>query len=197
MSPEIETRQRILEAASRVFAEKGYEGATTRAIAAAASVNEVTLFRHFGSKNNLLMAVIDQDSALPGLRAALEGHMTGEPRHDLACLGRHFLGTLLERRQEILMSLCAAERLPALRKVISQLPHQQRQMLAGYLRGQIERGTLREMDPDLAAQAFLGMLFAFAMSQTLLASSPLSRLPVETVVGQFVDIFMKGMRREV
>ncbi|MBN1889715.1 MAG: TetR/AcrR family transcriptional regulator [Thermoflexales bacterium] len=196
MSPQDETRQRILEAASQVFAEKGYEGATTRAIAAVAGVNEVTLFRHFGSKKSLLMAAIDQDSALAGLRSALEGQMTGECRQDLAKLGRHFLGTLLKRRKEILMSLCTAERLPEVREVISQAPLQQRQMLAGYLRGQIERGVVREMDPELAAQAFLGMLFAFAINQGLLAGTLLARLPVEAVVEQFVDIFVNGTLEE-
>ena len=55
-----DTRQRILKAAAVVFAEKGYARATTRALAAAAGVNEVTLFRHFGNKQNLFAAVIEQ-----------------------------------------------------------------------------------------------------------------------------------------
>ena len=59
-SPSEDTRQRILEAAAQVFAEKGYARATTRVLAAAAGVNEVTLFRHFGSKQNLFAAVIEQ-----------------------------------------------------------------------------------------------------------------------------------------
>lgn len=47
-------RERILEAAREVFAQHGSAGATTRRIAEAAGVNEVTLFRHFGSKEALL-----------------------------------------------------------------------------------------------------------------------------------------------
>ena len=52
------TRQRLLTAAAAVFAEKGLVGATTREIASQARVNEVTLFRHFQSKENLLAAVL-------------------------------------------------------------------------------------------------------------------------------------------
>ena len=52
------TRERILAAAVRVFAKDGLDGATTRSIAKAARVNEVTLFRHFGSKDRLITAVI-------------------------------------------------------------------------------------------------------------------------------------------
>ena len=47
-------KQRILEAAAKVYAEVGYRGATTRRIAAMAGCNELTLFRHFGSKATLI-----------------------------------------------------------------------------------------------------------------------------------------------
>ena len=53
------SRERILEAATRVYAKHGFRGATTRLIAAEAGVNEVTLFRTFGSKGALLEAVLD------------------------------------------------------------------------------------------------------------------------------------------
>src|SRR4051812_37589313 len=56
----MEMRNRILDAAIRVFAETGYRGATTRRIAQVADVNEVTLFRHFGSKEELLQQALQQ-----------------------------------------------------------------------------------------------------------------------------------------
>jgi AcrR family transcriptional regulator len=56
------TEDRILVAATRVFAEEGVSGATTRKIALAAKVNEVTLFRHFKTKEELLRQVIAQKS---------------------------------------------------------------------------------------------------------------------------------------
>ena len=54
------SRERILEAAGRVYAKHGFRGATTRLIANEAGVNEVTLFRTFGSKSALLEAVLLQ-----------------------------------------------------------------------------------------------------------------------------------------
>ena len=47
-------RHRILNAAARVYALHGWRGATTRRIADEAGVNEVTIFRQFGSKDALL-----------------------------------------------------------------------------------------------------------------------------------------------
>jgi len=52
------SKDRILEAAARVYSKHGFRGATTRLIAAEAGVNEVTLFRTFGSKGALLEAVL-------------------------------------------------------------------------------------------------------------------------------------------
>jgi AcrR family transcriptional regulator len=54
----MDTRELILEATVRVFAEGGSRGATTRRIAEAAGVNEMTLFRHFGSKEALLVEAL-------------------------------------------------------------------------------------------------------------------------------------------
>lgn len=51
-------RDQILDAAARVYAEHGFRGATTRRIADAAGVNEVTLFRTFGSKAALIEAAL-------------------------------------------------------------------------------------------------------------------------------------------
>lgn len=61
MSEEI--RLRILDAAQRVYAQYGFRGATTRLIATEADVNEVTLFRTFGSKAQLLQEMLRTHAA--------------------------------------------------------------------------------------------------------------------------------------
>lgn len=62
-------RERLLEAARKVFALYGYEGATTRRIATEAEVTEVTMFRLFGSKNGLLdeavRVAVTEEHAIP------------------------------------------------------------------------------------------------------------------------------------
>ena len=54
----MDVREALLRAAIKVFAETGSRGATTRRIAQEANVNEVTLFRHFKSKDDLLNAAV-------------------------------------------------------------------------------------------------------------------------------------------
>jgi len=51
------TTERLLAAAAQIIAERGYAATTTRAIAEQAGVNEVTLFRQFGSKQGLIRAL--------------------------------------------------------------------------------------------------------------------------------------------
>src|ERR1035438_410395 len=52
-------RQQLLESALDLFSRKGFEGATTKEIAAAAGVTEAIIFRHFPSKQALYQAVLD------------------------------------------------------------------------------------------------------------------------------------------
>jgi AcrR family transcriptional regulator len=56
------SNDQILDAALEVIIQRGYAGATTREIAAVAGINEVTLFRRFGSKAKLLEAIVEQEA---------------------------------------------------------------------------------------------------------------------------------------
>lgn len=191
-----ETRERILQAAALVFAEKGYARATTRALAAAAGVNEVTLFRHFGNKQNLFAAIVTKYAA-PAFAAAMDAQLTGEYRQDLLTMGRQILSLLLERKEVLRLLLCEASHFPEVREVMAQNPRQLRQSLAGYLRGQMERGVVRDLHPEAAAQAFWGMFFAYATSLEILDEPVDPTLAEEELVALFVDIFVQGtLRRE-
>ncbi|NNL66033.1 MAG: TetR/AcrR family transcriptional regulator, partial [Myxococcales bacterium] len=55
-----DTREQILRVALRAFAEKGFDGASTRAIAAGAGVNHGLIRHHFGSKLKLWQASVDR-----------------------------------------------------------------------------------------------------------------------------------------
>jgi TetR/AcrR family transcriptional regulator len=65
-----DTEQKILDAALKVFAEKGYKGATTKVIAEESGFSEFTLFRKFKSKRNLYETVLIQN--IQNLKVELE-----------------------------------------------------------------------------------------------------------------------------
>jgi AcrR family transcriptional regulator len=66
-NPRSPTRQRLISAALELFAAQGVTETTTKEIAEVAEVNEVTLFRHFGNKHGLLLAVIEEAAVFTNL----------------------------------------------------------------------------------------------------------------------------------
>lgn len=70
-SPRKSTKARLIEAALDLFAERGVTETTTKAVAERAQVNEVTLFRNFGNKYRLLLAVIEDSAVFAKLVHAL------------------------------------------------------------------------------------------------------------------------------
>ncbi len=69
------TRQRLLNAALELFSSQGVTETTTRQIAEQAEVNEVTLFRHFGNKHGLLLAVIEESEVFAQVGRSLAQHI--------------------------------------------------------------------------------------------------------------------------
>ncbi len=186
------TRVKILEAAAEIFGQVGYARATTRAIAAAAGVNEVTLFRHYGKKEKLLAAVIDHHANLPELTNRMKSQLTGEYRHDMIQLGTLFFQVILKRRTAVRLMLCEADQFPELRNVLVENPRQLRRVLAEYLQSQIDNGKVRPAPPELMAQAFWGMFFAYAIGLAILNEPILPDLSQEEIVAQFVELFVDG-----
>jgi AcrR family transcriptional regulator len=186
-----ETRERILEAAALVFAEKGYARATTREMATAAGVNEVTLFRHFGNKRNLFNAVI-QAFGGRAVTADLEARLTGDYAEDLRIMGDALLKVLLERGGALRLMLCEASHFPAVREVMAQNPRQLFEMLARYFEQRFERGQVRSLPPHAMARVFAGALFSYSVAQWLFAEVLEPELSGEDLVATLVDIFVNG-----
>lgn len=97
-------REKILEAAYGCFSQKGYSGTTTREIARAAAVSEVTLFRLFGSKKELFREVLINYSIIPDIRAISVPE--GSEEEALIDIGLKLYSSLREKREflKILLS---------------------------------------------------------------------------------------------
>lgn len=187
-----QTRKRIMEAAVTLFSEKGYSRATTRAIAAAADVNEVTLFRHFGSKHNLLIAVIAEYTPAPEMQAILDEEPSADYGQHMLRLGSLLFGVMRQRANVMRLLLAEADHLPELRDIMVRIPRQLRQVIADYIAAQMERGRVRPLQPQAAAQAFLGMFVNYGMYESIFAEPLSPEIDHELVIQQFVDVFVQG-----
>ncbi len=106
MSERRSTGQRLINAAIRLFASQGITDTTTRQIAELAEVNEVTLFRQFGNKQGLLLAVIEDSAVFTRLGGAL-GKQASQMQDAQQALRNYALASIqeLERIPELVRSL--------------------------------------------------------------------------------------------
>lgn len=158
----VKTRDRLLKAAIEVFSTEGFVGATTREIARVAGVNEVTLFRYFPSKEQLLGAVAQHITALKAEALAHQEEWTQDLHRDFLHYARLHDKMLEEYEALIRMFIGEAQRHPqeAL-QVLQQSFLPLREKLIAYLRNCIERGSVRpDVNLPLAVDQFTGMLLA-------------------------------------
>ncbi len=156
------THDRLIAAAIEVFASAGVVGATTREIARVAGVSEVTLFRHFQTKEHLLSAVVQQITALQSEALSHQAEWTQDLYQDLLHYARLYNDTLEKHEALVRMFIGEAQRHPeeAVR-VLQQSALPLREKLVNYLQSNVERGQVRsQVDLALAVDAFTGMLLA-------------------------------------
>jgi AcrR family transcriptional regulator len=91
-------RQRMIAAAIELFSTQGVTETTTKQIAEAAAVNEVTLFRQFGNKHGLLLAVIEESEVFSQLGQNLVGDLP--PASNLPEMLREYANTCLQALEQ-------------------------------------------------------------------------------------------------
>ncbi|WP_310488277.1 TetR family transcriptional regulator [Chamaesiphon sp. VAR_69_metabat_338] len=91
-------RQKIIQAAIELFASQGVSETTTKQIAELAQVNEVTLFRQFGNKHGLLLAVIEDADVFAQLGQNLATELP--PASNLADMLRAYANTCLQALEQ-------------------------------------------------------------------------------------------------
>jgi len=187
------TQDKILEAALKLFSQKGFLGAATREIARGAGVAEVTLFRHFPTKEALFKEVIRRYSFLPALRGILPGLAEASYEEALLAIARQFLATLDERRDLIRIMLAERPHYPSqVKGIFRGILGEAFRMLSDYFRQLQARGVLRDFDPDSAAKAFLGAFFAYIHFLGFFFETAENRRHNDRFAVEFVNLFIQG-----
>ena len=186
------TKERILLAAREVFMRQGYAGATTRQIANEAGVNEVTLFRHFGNKENIFKAVVETGADLDKLFAHMDSLLSGDFAADMLIIGNIFMRLMVERGALVQMMLCEASHFPEMQAVLVENPRRLREWLSGYLEKQIRAGNVKPGNPQIMSQAFFGMFFSYGTLKSILHDPLVNEVKSEEITRQFVSIFISG-----
>ena len=157
-------RDRLLDAAAAVYAQHGHLGATTRRIADAAGVNEVTLFRLFGTKDALLeLAVRSQAERLQPTPRPVEPE---DPERELAAWCAAELARLRASRELLLQCFAEAGRKGAPAEDAGATLARTSGELRRYVRRLRARGMLPDAHNATAAIAMLAsVLFSDALAR--------------------------------
>jgi AcrR family transcriptional regulator len=190
-----ETNEQLLKATLKLISEKGYLGATTREIAQEAGVTELTLFRHFGSKEMLFEELLKSYTFLPKLKELLPELEGLTCEQSLTMIARRFLLTLKERKPMISILYSEVTTYPEkIRTVYNNFIDEMRATLAGYFKVLQERGILKlTISPEIAARVFLWILFSYFRSEEIMrGGSGMTKQKLDKNVGEIVKIFMYG-----
>jgi AcrR family transcriptional regulator len=185
-----EIRERLLQAALRVFESLGSRGATTRRIAAEAGVNEITLFRHFGSKSALLDEALAQAGA-----ARVDTGLPDEPADPAAELLSWTRATYAHLRGNagmIRTTLAEMGEAPEAARVVGGPPVRVHEELRGYLRRLRDRGMMRpDGDVEAAAHLMMGTLFADAVARAVIPER--YAFSTDEAPARYVALFLRAI----
>lgn len=163
----MDTRTELLNAATAVFSQHGFRGSTTRRIADAAGVNEVTLFRYFGSKEALLQEAIANTSEGPTLTTFPETPV--DPDRELTEWCGVMIARLHAKRSIIRKCMSEIEEHPEMITTAVSTPVRAANDLAAYLRKLKSLGyTHTEFDVSAASSMLLGAVFHDAMGREMM-----------------------------
>jgi AcrR family transcriptional regulator len=189
------TRQTILEATAALFGEHGYKGTTTRAIAERAGVNEVTIFRKFGSKQGLLKALGEMWATKMAGFAVGTIPEASDTRGTLEALARMEVRQALEMGAPAMRLAFDAHSVPEVAATLGDGPSNNLDGLAAYLAARQGAGDLRQdLDPHVMAEAFFALTSTFVMSRNVLGDRVGDYgLGLDEVVAQLLDIYLVGV----
>jgi AcrR family transcriptional regulator len=150
-------REQIVEAATRVFAEKGFRRSTTREVARAAGVSEGTIYNYFEDKDALLLAILDRLNETERRAADFEEGMATDFPGFLKEYLRRRISLMWENREvfrvvlsEILVN--AELRARYLQRVVDPTM----KIAEENFRLRVEQGEARETDAPLAMRSVAG-----------------------------------------
>jgi AcrR family transcriptional regulator len=191
--PRIQREAQILDAATRVFASKGYRAATTREIAAEAGVSEGTIYNYFDSKYDLLIAM-SKRLALESLGQLDQLPPQEDVRAYVTALVRDRFA-LLTKNMDLIRALMPEVLVDdELRQAyVEQVLSPALSYLGAIIENRTKAGVFREVDTQIVGRAMIGAVMSFGYLW-LQRPSELDQRSQEELVSEVVRLFLDGLR---
>ncbi len=190
-----DVKKRILEAAGKLFSEKGYSDTTTREIAKVANVNEVSIFRHFGTKEGLFREFVETFSPISCLTEDFDNYLSGDLEHDLIFMIRKFLDIALKNKRYMRIAMMESPKNPELKKLVLEIPRRLIAYFTEYFDSMSEKGLVPKLDYKFISMMMYSAVFQYALKECGF-STPLEDFKenADEFVRKTVMFFMKGIK---
>lgn len=199
----LERKKQILDAATKVFAAKGFDRATIADIARAAGVAEGSIYNYFKNKSDLLISIPRQaiqppvESVVEQMRAASAAPIPPELMLPIAAKN---MAAVFQQNGHIFRILFSA--LPTMspsarEQYLNRVIFYVWDILETYFRELIEQGILRrELNPTILTRAFVGMFIPFLLLEQILGLKSSTEFDFDRIVAENVAIFLRGALAE-
>lgn len=193
MSEGRDTGDRILDAAADLFTTYGYAATTTRALAARAGVNEVTVFRRFGSKQGVLRALAERIDAGTAGAVAERIDADADLRTLLVELAAAEVRSAVHSGGLALRLAFDAAAEPAVAAVLGPGTTGNAARLASRLAVRQTRGELRpDLPAALLAETFFALTSSLVLGRLLLGGAPPDDGEIDILAAQLVALYLDG-----
>lgn len=190
-------RRQLTQVAIRFFSERGFNGTTTKEIAAATGVSEAVIYQHFSTKEDFYTSVLDENTKhifshrwLDSLKEYTDKNQDVELFQAIGKKILEFAGqTDLVRL--VLYSALERHELAQIFRVKQLLPIFE--ILRGYIEKRQSEGKFQKIDADTAARGFIGMLTYHAVVGNLFPCTPF-HISDEEVIENFTRLTLTGLR---
>jgi AcrR family transcriptional regulator len=188
-------REQIIDAAMRVFAQKGYSQATNKDIAREAGITPGLIYYYFESKEALLYAILEARSPLK--------LMASFPPQALALPPEQFLPMFIQQVLDIvegenmigLLRVMLPELLhnPAMSAIPTSLFPRLFDFLGKYFEAKIASGEVRALDVSLMGQVLAGSAMGFVLRRQILRDPLALEYTHEQIAHAITEPFLKGI----
>ena len=189
------TRDRLIDAAVRLFSRPGAGAISIEAIAAEAGMTKGAVYHHFVDRAELLRAVARRVSPVDEMRAQIEPSLDLAARDGLIVIARSYYEAM-RKRADLVRNLAAnSSQDPELARVVmSEIIGQGAPLMVAWFGLQIEKGNLRHTDPALLIQALFGPVFLLIVLGPAVFQE-LARIGITPAIDNveaYVDLLLHG-----
>jgi TetR/AcrR family transcriptional regulator, cholesterol catabolism regulator len=190
-------REQILDAAMRVFAQKGFSRATNRDVAQEAGITTGLIYYYFANKEALLQAVLETYSPVKIMTQITPEMLEQPPEVLMPLLVMRVLGIAESEQFVGIIRMILPEMLhnPGAPPVAMDIFQRVLSFLGHYLHIQMAKGTVRaDLNPDLVMQVLVSSLVGFVFRRQIIRDPSVLLATHAEIAQAIVEAFLQGIQ---